>query len=96
MKARTAPEKRHMARVAALGCIVCRNLGEPGTPAECHHINNGTLGKRSGNRLVLPLCPFHHRQGPPGSAVHASRSMFEANHGTELELLDQTLELLEE
>ena len=33
---------RHMARVAALGCILCRRLGYLGTPAEVHHIRTGT------------------------------------------------------
>lgn len=30
-----------MARVAALGCVVCRNLGFGPTPAAVHHIHAG-------------------------------------------------------
>lgn len=29
----TLAEKKHMSRVADLGCAVCRRMGTPGTPA---------------------------------------------------------------
>lgn len=29
--------KRHLSRVAALGCVICRRLGMSDTPAEIHH-----------------------------------------------------------
>ena len=31
----------HLSRVAALGCIVCRNQNLGETPAEIHHIRTG-------------------------------------------------------
>lgn len=52
------PAKRHMNRVAALGCVVCRRLGYDETPAQLHHIAEGS-GKRS-DFMVAPLCPEHH------------------------------------
>lgn len=91
----TKAEKMHLYRVAALGCIVCRNaeLGE--TPAEIHHIRAGQgMSQRASNYETIPLCPFHHRQGGHGAAVHAGRQAWEANYGTELELLAQVRELL--
>ena len=90
-KAATAKEKKHLNKLASMGCIVCVNsdLGE--TPAEIHHIGNGTMGKRANNYEAIPLCHFHHRTGNIGEAVHAGRKSFEANFGTEQELLLQAL-----
>ena len=86
----TKAERNHMGAVAALGCVVCRNLGFGETPAEVHHIGNGTLGKKASNFETIALCPTHHRNGGHGVAVHAGRKAFEANFGTERELLEQT------
>jgi hypothetical protein len=58
----TKDEKKHMGRVAELGCLVCRRLGYEGTPAEIHHRRAGMgLGKRSSHYQAIPLCPEHHR-----------------------------------
>ena len=58
----TAAEKKHMSKVAALGCILCKRIGYEGTPAELHHPRRGTgLGQRASNYDVIPLCPEHHR-----------------------------------
>ena len=86
----TKAERDHMGAVAALGCVVCRNLGFGETPAEVHHIGNGTLGKKASNFETIPLCETHHRNGGHGVAVHAGRKTFEARYGTERELLEQT------
>lgn len=91
----TKAEKQHRSAVAALGCIVCLNNGNEGTPAELHHIRAGQgMSQRANEFEIIPLCPFHHRLGMWGHAVHAGRVMWEANHGTERELLAQTLALL--
>ena len=90
-KPATAKEKRHLNKVASMGCIVCVNLEHGETPAEIHHIGNGTMGKRANNYEAIALCPIHHRTGGVGVAVHAGRESFEANFGTEQELLLQTL-----
>lgn len=86
----TKAESDYMGRVAALCCIVCRNEGLGDTPAMVHHIGNGTMGKRASNLEVIPLCANHHQYGGYGVAVHAGRKAFEANYGTEKELLEQT------
>ena len=58
----TAAERKHMSRVAELGCAVCRRMGYEGTPAEIHHKRAGTgAGRRSSHMDVVPLCPQHHR-----------------------------------
>mgnify|MGYP003328680870 CR=1 FL=1 len=43
MKSKTVAEKKHMKRVAELGCIACRKLGYEDTPAELHHITSCLL-----------------------------------------------------
>lgn len=65
-KDRTAAEKRHHDRVAALGCLVC------GGEATLHHVTGyadrkGRLPRS--HMLVTPLCPLHHQ------AVYDSASM---------------------
>ena len=84
-----AEEKRHMDRVADMGCIVCRDFHHVYSPAAIHHIGNGTMGKRASNYEVLPLCPMHHQHGGYGIAVHAGRKAWEAAYGTERELLER-------
>lgn len=37
----TAAEKRHMGKVAEVGCILCHHLGLGATPAHVHHIREG-------------------------------------------------------
>lgn len=91
----TAQEKAHMGRVAALGCLPCINLGSGPTPAEVHHARAfAGAGQRSTAFHTMPLCPWHHRLGGSGIAVHAGKQSFEANHGTERDLLEQTLRML--
>jgi hypothetical protein len=58
----TIAERKHMGKVAELGCSVCRRMGYPGTPAEIHHRRAGKgLSNRSSHMEVIPLCPEHHR-----------------------------------
>lgn len=85
-----------MTKVAALGCIVCRNLGFVDTPAELHHPRFlAGAGQKASNMDVIPLCPMHHRIGGLGVAIHAGRQSFEAAYGTEAELLAQTWRLID-
>ena len=54
--------KKYMSLVAEMGCIVCKRMGYPGTPAELHHPRAGTgAGRRASDWDVIPLCPEHHR-----------------------------------
>lgn len=83
-----------MARVAALGCVICRRLGMGPQPAEVHHIRTGVgVGRRARDDQVLPLCPAHHRGN---AGLHGlGRKRFERVYGvTELELLEQTFKEL--
>ena len=83
----TKAEKKYLNRIAELGCIICN------MPAEIHHLRTGAgIGMKS--KDVIPLCPNHHRNGGHGVAIHAGRLAFEANYGTELELLEKVRKLL--
>jgi len=57
----TRAEEQHMERVASIGCVVCRRLGHGYSPAEVHHVAEGS-GLRS-NFAVAPLCREHHQGG---------------------------------
>src|SRR5262245_27148974 len=92
----TAAEKRHMDRVAALGCIVCAHLGTPDTPAEIHHIREGEgMSQRASNWMVVPACPEHHR-GASGIHGLGVRGFERRYRLSELDLLAMTIEALEE
>ena len=84
----TKAEKLHMSRVAELGCIICK------MPAEIHHRRSGQGHKRASHFEVIALCHRHHRTGGYGVAIHAGIKSFEANFGTEIELLEKTRQLL--
>ena len=61
-----------MQAVADLGCVCCLMDGRLDVAAEIHHVRQGNgRGVRDHSR-VIPLCPMHHRHGPPGVAFHAS------------------------
>lgn len=91
-KAATASEKRHMDRVQALGCIVCRDcLGIFGTPALIHHLRTGMEKRRAPHTWTLPICPTHHQSS--GEGVHdMGREQFEHKYGiSEVQLLIRVL-----
>lgn len=92
-----AAERRWMASVAELGCIVCRNLGYGVVPCAVHHIVEG--GRRVGHMFTIGLCdPGHHQQSPDTAEIsrHPDKARFEDAYGTEYELLAQTQLLLSE
>ena len=93
----TANEKRHMDMVSQIGCIVCKNQGNYFVPTEIHHTEGKT--KEEAHFKVLPLCYEHHRQGVMNGmwvSRHPWKKEFEKRYGTELELLKQVKEILDE
>jgi hypothetical protein len=88
----TRAERLHLARVAQLGCCVCRMLGHGPTPAQVHHIREGQgMSQRASNWLTIPLCPEHHT-GAQG--IHGDRTFMRILKVDELDLLADTLEAL--
>lgn len=56
---RKALHRKHLARVAAMPCLVC------GRPATVHHVSASINGGRTITRsdeCVAPLCPVHHQK----------------------------------
>ena len=88
-------EKKHMSKVAELGCIVCNRKGFF-NPAEIHHIN-GKI-KEGCHFQVLPLCFEHHRKGNDKEPIsrHPYKKRFELAYGTEAELLAKVEKLLDQ
>ena len=84
-------EKKHYAKIAQLGCSLCRHLGYGETPCEIHHIRR--FGGKRENAEVIGLCPEHHRGN---NGVHGlGRKGFESRYGIdEQTLLNQTLSQL--
>lgn len=91
---RVDPSNRK-ARVAAIGCILCRLMERAQSgKTDLHHVREGQgMGMRAGDRLVIPLCHDGCHQGPHG--VHGDKSLLRLAKADELSLLDATLYELE-
>lgn len=91
----TSASERHLGRVGALGCILCRHLGWGETPAQVHHLREEQgAGQRASDFLTVPLCPEHHT-GATGFHGLRAREFERRYKLSELDLLAMTLELLE-
>lgn len=88
----TKAEREWMASITALGCIVCYLQGRGHVPAAVHHIKQGN--RRLGHLFTIGLCdPGHHQNAPAGSGQisrHPDKARFEAEYGTEMQLLEET------
>ena len=91
MSTKNIKNKKHLERLVDLGCIICKKLGFPDSPAEIHHIRYKDLGisRRSKARECLPLCPRHHRNGP--ESYHYSPKRFNEKWGSQKDLLREVL-----
>lgn len=87
----SAAGRRHMQRVAGLGCILCLHLGLGPTPAEVHHVFDTS---DRDDMLTIPLCPEHHR-GRTGFHGAGERAFNMLHKTSEKKLLALTLERLE-
>lgn len=85
----TKEELAYMGRVAALGCIACRNTGRGASPAIVHHIRTGQGHMRASHKDVLPLCPGHHQGYGIGVSLHDGIDTWQRIYGSELVLLAQ-------
>lgn len=91
----TTAERSFLTAMADQGCILCRRLGYPGTPAEIHHLRCGMgMAQRNSDEMAIGLCPEHHR-GATG--YHGlGRRAFERTYGvTELDLMREAWEVMD-
>ncbi|MFV9491916.1 Ref family recombination enhancement nuclease [Pseudomonas aeruginosa] len=76
-----------------MGCIACRvSMGIVNTYCSIHHVDGRT--KPHAHWYVLPLCAGHHQNGYGGAgftgvAVHPYKARFEAEYGTQSDLLSK-------
>ena len=86
--------KRHLGRIAEVGCVLCRHLGTPGTPCEIHHLREGQgAAQRGSDWTSVGLCPEHHR-GASGLHGLGTRGFYARYRLDELDLLAMTLEAI--
>ncbi len=81
--------KHHFSRIVELNCIICQS------PAEVHHCFT-SMGCKKDDLKTIPLCPTHHRTGGYGIALHAGKRVWQDKYGSEMELLNKTIEALNE
>lgn len=81
-KAPTVSERRHIARIKEMNCVICDAAG----PSECHEINQGQW------YTSMPLCPDCHRGSING--IHGQKRMWSVQKMDELSALNKTIETL--
>lgn len=81
-KAPTVSERRHIARIKEMDCVVCGASG----PSECHEINQGQWF------TSMPLCADCHRGSFNG--IHGQARMWSVKKMDELSALNKTIEIL--
>lgn len=85
--ARTQKEIEFHDRVAALGCISCRQEGIFNPWVSIHHAHGRT--KPGCHMWVLPLCEPHHQDNGTAIARHPYKRRWEAKYGNEDDLIRQ-------
>jgi hypothetical protein len=91
----TKAERKHYSDLVQLGCIACIVKSFGYSIPEIHHARVGVgMGQKNHYTKAIGLCPPHHRTGGHGVAIHAGQETWEANFGTETELLEKTNQLL--
>ena len=94
----TKDERRWLAAITDLGCIVCLLEHGQASPASPHHIDGSQ--KPGAHLRTIPLCWAHHQGGSDGSnepyvSRHPFKNRFVEEYGTEQELLKDTAHLVD-
>ena len=84
----TNSESDHLLRIKNMPCGVCNTPG----PSDAHHILD--CGRRVSHFATIPLCLFCHRDSKNG--IHGQKNMWKMMRKTELSVLAETIEKLEE
>lgn len=93
----TAAQKRfHDLLASHVGCLPCLQMtGQRNFHVSIHHLHGRT--KPYAHWRVLGLCAGHHQDGTgaPGLiAVHPHKARFEREHGSQMDLLRQSIQEL--
>jgi len=92
----TPAEQVFMDKVAKIGCLPCRKDGRENLHVSIHHIDGRT--KEGAHFKVLALCGPHHQQDDSDPlhriSVHGAKKPFEAEYGTQYELLAESIEII--
>ena len=92
--AKRIQDKKHLNRLAALGCCVCLREMNVFSPCEIHHTRfNCGIAQRSDDKDAVGLC-FNHHSAQGFDGIHKGQRTWEEKHGTEEFLLNYTKELL--
>jgi len=90
-------EKEHYAKLARLGCILCRQNGIKeieDSPTEIHHLRIG--GGLRKNAPAIPLCAYHHRLGNTSVHLLGNKGFTKYWGISQEELLEKVEKLLNE
>lgn len=80
----TAAERRHVALIKEMDCVVCGTSG----PSECHEINQGQWF------TSMPLCPDCHRGSILG--IHGQKRAWHVRRMDEMAALNVTIQKIRE
>jgi hypothetical protein len=72
--------KKYMGAVASTGCVICREFEGIKSPAQVHHIAEGSAPRS--DYLTVALCPDHHTGsvGVHGMGVKKFCNLFRLNN----------------
>ncbi len=83
----TDAEKKLHDKIAAMGCVACRQEGIFNPHVSIHHVYGRT--RPNCHMHVLPLCEPHHQDNGTAIAVHPFKTRFEARYGKQDDLVEQ-------
>lgn len=85
--------KEHKKLILSLGCIV-ENADCKGVIVGHHPRFSVGLAQKASDWLIIPMCCYHHLDGPFAHAIHNGLHLFELNYGKEADLLAETIKRL--
>ena len=94
-------DKKHLAKVAQLPCLVCKIRGDRQlSKTQVHHKWGSGAGLKESDRLTIPLCDRCHNanfiKAEKGITLHCNLEAFEDRHGTQDQLIEITNQLLKQ
>jgi hypothetical protein len=94
------PKAKHMAKVAALPCVICHEWGLPQeSKTQVHHVIHGRFAsRRVPDEMTIPLCEGHHVGNFDTSkiAIHREPAKWERLYGPDHEWLSWVEERIEQ